>query len=307
MSTNDGMFANPEFEQQAATTAKKTTTKKVETPQPQQQVAEQPKKSSAPAIPAKLQGIAPYLTKPKQAFIAAGGTEQQFAREINFAMQVLMNNDFTLSCAQNYPDHFVESIKNVGLTGLTLNPELRLGYLIPYKGKIKFQSSYMGKIDILLRTGVVKDIYAELVYEKDIFVYRKGVNATLEHTPNPFSKDRGELLGGYYYAILTNGQIKYDVMTKERIDEIKGRSEAVKSGKASPWDTDFVEMAKKSIINWAFKSLPKTGISDEMIKVLEADGELDREMMEDWRKQQETIKVDPIKSDTQFTEYEEVK
>lgn len=299
MATNDGMFANTEFEQP--------------TPAP----AEQPKKTKAtkevqqsapaPAIPAKLQGIAPYLTKPKQAFIAAGGTEQQFAREINFAMQVLMNNDFTLSCAQNYPDHFVEAIKNVSLTGLTLNPELRLGYLIPYKGKIKFQSSYMGKIDILIRTGVVKDIYAELVYEKDIFTYRKGVNATLEHTPNPFAKDKGELLGGYYFAVLANGQIKYDVIPKERIDEIKSRSETVKSGKSSPWDTDFVEMAKKSIINWAFKSLPKTGISDDMIKVLEVDGEVDREMMEDWIKAQGEIKVDPIKSDTSFTDYEEVK
>lgn len=309
MATNDGMFANTEFEQPTPAPAeqpKKTkATKEVQQSAPAPAVEQ--KKSSAPAIPAKLQGIAPYLTKPKQAFIAAGGTEQQFAREINFAMQVLMNNDFTLSCAQNYPDHFVEAIKNVSLTGLTLNPELRLGYLIPYKGKIRFQSSYMGKIDILIRTGVVKDIYAELVYEKDIFIYRKGVNATLEHTPNPFAKDKGELLGGYYFAVLANGQIKYDVMPKERIDEIKSRSEPVKSGKSSPWDTDFVEMAKKSIINWAFKSLPKTGISDDMIKALEADGEVDREMMEDWRKTQENIKADPIKSDTSFTDYEEVK
>jgi recombination protein RecT len=221
-------------------------------------------------------------------------------------MQALMNNDFTLSCAQNYPDHFVEAIKNVGLTGLSLNPELRLGYLVPFKGKIKFMSSYMGKIDILIRTGVVKSIQAELVYEKDQFVYRKGVNATLEHTPDVFAKDRGELKGGYYIAVLANGQIQYDVMPVDRIEEIKNRSESVKNGKGSPWSTDYTEMAKKTIINWAFKSLPKTGISEDMIRAIEADNEIEREDFEDWKKAQEIKQADSFKDDGKFTEFEEV-
>lgn len=295
--TDNGMFAQ-QTEQPSPNPASATT---------QATTAVAPaKKPSTPAIPAALQDLAPYLTRPKQAFCAAGGTEQQFAREVNFAMQAMMNNSYLVTCAKSDPDHLVEAIKNVGLTGLSLNPELRLGYLVPFKGKIKFMSSYMGKVDILIRTGVVKSIQAELVYEKDQFVYRKGVNATLEHTPDIFSKDRGELKGGYYIAVLANGQVQYDVMPESRIQEIKGRSEAVKSGKTSPWDTDFEEMAKKTIINWAFKSLPKTGISDDMLKTLEAEADYEREDFQEWKKSQEQTYADAFKDDKKFTDFEEV-
>jgi recombination protein RecT len=253
-----------------------------------------------------LRDLAPFLTKPKQAFCAAGGTEQKFAQEVNFAMQAMLNNPYLVTCAKSDPDHLVEAIKNVGLTGLSLNPELRLGYLVPYKGKIKFQSSYMGKIEILIRSGIVKDIYAELVYEKDQFVYRKGNNGTLEHTPNVFTKDRGAVVGGYYYAVLATGQVKYDVMPVDRIEEIKNRSESVKSGKASPWSTDENEMMRKTIINWAFKFLPKSGISESMLKVLETEAEFEREEFEDWKKAQEIKQADSFKDDGKFTEFEEV-
>lgn len=273
--------------------------------QPATSAPTEPKKPSAPAIPVALQGLAPYLTKPKQAFIAAGGTEQQFAREVNFAMQAMLSNSYLVQCAKTDPEYLVEAIKNVGLTGLSLNPELKLGYLVPFKGKIKFMASYMGKVDILIRTGVVKSIYAELVYEKDQFVYRKGMNATLEHTPNVFAKDRGAVVGGYYYAVLTNGQVMYDVMPMERIEEIKKRSESAKSG-SSPWLTDPKEMMRKTIINWAFKFLPKTGISDDMLKTIEAEADFEKADFEDWRKSQE-IQKDPFKDDGKFTDFEEVK
>lgn len=240
------------------------------------------------SLPKKLQdaGFAQVLIFPKKAFIAAGGTEQQFNREVNFAVQLLMDSDYLFKCAQQYPEHFVEAMKNVALTGLTLNPELRLGYLVPYKGKVKFQSSYMGKVDILTRSGVVRMIEANLVYDKDNFKVVKGLNPELIHEPDYFNTTRGAIKGGYWLAVLPNGQKRFDVMSLSRIDEIKARSEAVKSCKGSPWDTDFEEMAKKTIINWAFKSLPKSGLSEDMVKVLEIEGQYEREEFDDWKKNQ---------------------
>ena len=88
------------------------------TPQP-------PVPSAPPAFPVQLKGLESCFISPKKAFIAAGGTEQQFAREVNFAMQAMLNNPYLIDCARQYPDHLVEAIKNVSLTGLTLNPELR--------------------------------------------------------------------------------------------------------------------------------------------------------------------------------------
>lgn len=257
--------------------------------------------TAPPAFPQQLSGLEKCFISPKKAFLAAGGTEQQFAREVNFAMQAMLNNTYLIDCAKAYPDHLIEAIKNVSLTGLSLNPELKLGYLVPYKGKVKFQASYMGKVDILIRTGVVKDIYADLVYTNDKFSMTKGTGGKLTHEPDVFG-ERGDLMGGYYYAILTSGAEKYDAMPKSRIEEIKSRSEAVKKGKQSPWDTDFEEMARKTVVNWAFKFLPKTGISDSMIKVLEVESQLDDEMFEDWRKSQSQKPDDFEEEDTPYAE-----
>lgn len=253
-----------------------------------------------PSLPQKLidAGFTAILTSPKRAFIAAGGTEQQFAKEVNFAAQLLSSNDYLFSCAKSYPENLIEAIKNIALTGLTLNPELRLGYLVPRKGKICFQSSYMGKVDILLRGGVVKWIEASLVFSGDYFEVVKGTEDTIIHKPDYFATDRGKMLGGYWIAILPNGQKCFDVMPESRILDIKSRSEAVKSGKGSPWDTDGEEMMKKTIINWAFKSLPKSGLSPDMIKVLEIEGQFEREDFEEWKKSSENQKdkfdEDPI-------------
>ena len=258
--------------------------------------------SAPPAFPQQLSGLEKCFISPKKAFLASGGTEQQFAREVNFAMQAMLNNSYLIDCAKAYPDHLIEAIKNVSLTGLSLNPELKLGYLVPYKGKVKFQASYMGKVDILIRTGVVKDIYADLVYTNDKFIMTKGTGGKLIHEPDVFAENRGELMGGYYYAVLTSGAEKYDAMPKSRIEEIKSRSEAVKKGKQSPWDTDFDEMARKTVVNWAFKFLPKTGISDSMLKVLETESQLDDEMFDDWRKSQGHKKDDFDEEETPYAE-----
>lgn len=274
------------FEMQEQTDAAKQTQKETA-------IVQSPQK---PAFPYQLQGLETCFSSPRKAFIAAGGTEQQFAREVNFAMQAMLNNEYLITCARQYPEHLVEAIKNVSLTGLSLNPVLRLGYLVPYKGKVQFQPSYMGKIDILYRTGVVKRIEANLVYKNDKFTYTKGIEPTLIHEPNVFG-ERGELLGGYFVAVLTTGEKIFDVMPKKRIDEIKSRSEAVKKGKQSPWDTDFEEMAKKSIINWATKFLPKTGISEDMVRVLEAEQKAENVLYEDWNKKIQEPKDDGFDED----------
>jgi recombination protein RecT len=286
---------------------KEPVVKKEDTTAPKVQV---PVPIAAPALPRKLidAGLGTVLVSPKKAFLAAGGTEQQFAKEINFAVQHLMAKDYLISCARNYPEYLVEAVKNIALTGLTLNPELKLGYLVPRKGKIYFTSSYMGKREIVNRTGHVKDSYATLVYEKDVFEVHKGTNPSIKHIPQSWG-DRGELMGGYWVCKLSNGAISFDTMTKERIEEIKARSEAVKAGKGCPWDSDYTEMALKTVYNWAFKFMPKTGLSDDQIKALEIEAKYDNEVFEDWTKKQEhkSDLLDDGPADDHIQEAEEVK
>jgi len=232
---------------------------------------------------------------PKDQFLLCGGTEEDFLREAGFAMQLMTNNPYL---AKMDKLSIVQAIVTVAQTKLTLNPELKLCYLIPRKGKLYCQSSYMGKREILLRAGIVKDVWAKLVYKNDIFEVKEGSNRNIKHEPDYFS-DRGELVGGYWCAALMNGERPFGVMTKKEIDGIKQRSEAVKSGKTSAWDTDYDEMSLKTIINRAFKSLPKTGISDSVLKALKADSVLDNQITEDIDEQVKAANKDFFDGDRQ--------
>ena len=235
------------------------------------------------------------LTQPKKQFIASGGTDEQFVKEAGFALQMIRNNDFL---AKMDRQSIIDSIVNVALTGLTLNPELKLGYLIPRKGKCYFQSSYMGKREILFRAGMVKNIWVNLVHEKDGFEFLEGSERKITHNTDFFGKDRGEVIGGYWVGILQTGEKMMGTMSRQRIEQIKARSEAVKAGKGSPWDTDPEEMMKKTIINAAFKELPKTGISDNVLKAMEADSQVDQLDMKDWLKAQEQGQEHDLDNDT---------
>jgi len=246
------------------------------------------KQLSEQSIPAIIQ------VSSKKGFLAAGGTDQQFNREAGFAMQTIQANPYL---AQMDKQSILNAVVNVALTGLTLNPELKLGYLIPRKGKLYFLASYMGKKEIILRSGMVKDVWVNMVYQADYFEVIEGGDRKLIHRPDYFNEDRGVIIGGYWQAVLHNGEKPFGVMPRSRIEDIKKRSEAVKSGKGSPWDTDEEEMMKKTILNWGFKSLPKTGISDDVLKAMETESVYEREDLEEWKKKQEYDKAHPFDDD----------
>jgi recombination protein RecT len=241
------------------------------------------------------------LTIPKKQFLASGGDEEQFNREAGFALQLFDQNPFLGKMDRL---SIVYSIVNVALTGLTLNPELKLGYLVPRKGKLYFQSSYMGKREILFQAGIVKDIWVSLVHENDPFEYFDGDVREIKHTPDPFLsvQERGEIIGGYWVAILQNNTRMMGTMSRERIEQIKARSEAVKAKKGSPWDTDPLEMMKKTIINAAFKDLPKLGISEHVLKAMKADSQVDDEDLKDFIEQQEAGQEHDLDNDSPATD-----
>jgi recombination protein RecT len=61
-------------------------------------------------------------------------------------------------------------------------------------------------------------------------------------------------------------------MSRDEIDGIMNRSQSVKSGKSSPWKTDYNEMAKKTVVKRAYKYWPKTERLDKAIHHLNTDG-----------------------------------
>jgi recombination protein RecT len=120
-------------------------------------------------------------------------------------------------------------------------------------------------VELAMRSGALSTIYAEPVYESDKWEYQRGTDPKLIHVPAVFSSDRGKLLGVYAFAKFKDGADASTVMSKADIDGIKNRSRASGSG---PWVTDYVEMAKKTVLRRLCKTLP---LSPEFRETMQRD------------------------------------
>lgn len=134
-------------------------------------------------------------------------------------------------------------------------------YLIPYKTECQLIPGYQGLLELVRRSGKVKRIEAQVVYERDYFVYRTGLNVTLEHEPL-FDGDRGEPRLAYAVAEFVDGGHHVEIMTRAEIEAIRDRGSnsqnAKRWGKKTPWDTDTDQMWKKTALRRLCKYLPKS-------------------------------------------------
>lgn len=141
---------------------------------------------------------------------------------------------------------------NAAQLGLEPNTPLGQAYLIPYGNQCQFQIGYKGLLDLAYRSGEVKMIDAQTVYENDEFEYELGLDPKLKHVPA--MKDRGNPI--YFYAVvkLVNGGYNFQVMS---IDDVKAHGKKYsKTFNNGPWQTNFEEMAKKTVLKKALKYAP---------------------------------------------------
>lgn len=193
-----------------------------------------------------------------------------FEREAEFAIQTITGNDFAMKIAMSNKQSVFNAVTNIAAIGISLNPAKRQAYLVPRDGKICLDISYMGLMDLAMATGSIKWAKAEIVYQQDSFALN-GFDKPPTHTYSPFARDRGEVAGVYVVVKTADGDYLTDCMSRDEIDAIMNRSQSVKSGKSSPWKTDYNEMAKKTVVKRAYKYWPKTDRLDQAIHHLNTD------------------------------------
>lgn len=195
-------------------------------------------------------------------------TPERFTR---IALSAVSNTPKLGNCT---PQSFLGAMMNAAQLGLEPNTPLGQAYLIPFENRKKgitecqFQIGYKGLIDLAYRSGEVKMIDAQTVYENDEFEYELGMDPVLKH--KPARTNRGNPI--YFYATfkLTNGGQGFQVMSIEDVQEhAKKYSKTYNNG---PWQTNFEEMAKKTVLKKLLKYAPlktefvKQVTSDETIK-----------------------------------------
>lgn len=210
-----------------------------------------------------------YVDKvaPKFNEIAANGKHVTWAEESNFAIQALQKNAKLASCI---PITVQNAIVNVASVGLTLNPALGYAYLVPeavkqldgqWRDECMLRVSFKGLLKIATDSGSILLCKAEIVKEKDEFVYT-GAFSLPEHRMNPFS-DRGKTVGVYCAAKTHQGDWIIDVMGMDDINKIKEKAKT-----KTVWGEWEDEMIKKAIIKRASKQWPKTDRDDRLDKAI---------------------------------------
>ena len=77
-----------------------------------------------------------------------------------------------------------QSILNLAITGVTLNPIFHESYLIERDGKLFLDFTYRGLIKISTSEGAVTSMSAGVVYTWDKIKYKEGTKSFLDVTPN---------------------------------------------------------------------------------------------------------------------------
>ncbi len=193
-------------------------------------------------------------------------------KELGFAAQIISKNPSLLKCSAQ---SVIDSVVNATRAKITLNPALRLAYLVPRKGVATLDISYMGLITILKKSGGCKYIEAFIVFSDEFFEYNPSAG-TLEHTPY-FAQTEAEqkarkMISCYSRAVLLTNEVVYCVMPMWEIEKVKKFSEGSES-KWSAWQNWEEEMIKKTVIKRHFKTLVSNSEISEVVEALRIEEE----------------------------------
>ncbi|WP_406549349.1 recombinase RecT [Cronobacter malonaticus] len=202
-----------------------------------------------------------------------------FKRESEFAMQIFANNDYLAKTAINNTTSTRSAIMNVAAIGITLNPAQKLAYLVPRKGAICLDISYMGLMHIAQQSGAIKWCQSAIVRKNDQF-RREGLDKPPVHIYSEFDtkEQRGEVVGAYVVVKTDDGDYLTHTMRIEDIYSIRDRSEAWKkyktdNSKKCPWITDEEQMMLKTVVKQAAKYWPRRERLDAAIDYVNTEGE----------------------------------
>lgn len=200
----------------------------------------------------------------------AEGNLLNYQKEAMFAMQSVIKSSYLMEAANQNPQSLLNAVINVASIGLSLNPAEKLAYLVPRDKNACLDISYIGLIKLATDTGGIVWAKAELVYETDQFEMT-GINSLPFHKYNPFSANRGNIIGGYSVAKLAGGSdYIVDVQTEAYFAKVCGVAKTKNIWTAWP-----EAMRLKTLIKVGSKFWPKSKKLDTAIHYLNESEGLD--------------------------------
>jgi recombination protein RecT len=186
-------------------------------------------------------------------------------RLLKVALSATSRNPALLACT---PQSILLAVMQASELGLEIGGLLGDAYFVPFKEQAQLIVGYRGMIKLARQSGEIKVLEAHVVREGDTFELEYGLEPRLVHKP-AMSGELGKVIAVYAIARFKDGGYQVDVMTLAEIEAIRLRSKAVNDG---PWNTDYAEMARKTVVRRLCKYLP---LSPELAKALEHEAAID--------------------------------
>jgi recombination protein RecT len=172
-------------------------------------------------------------------------------RLLRVALLAANNNPALFRCTQ---ESLLMAIIQAAALGLEAGSALGEAYLVPYGDKCTLIVGYRGLIALARRSESIVSVEARPVFQGEHFRVQYGTDPKIDHQPVfDIDRTRDTLTAVYAVWTLTDGGQQFDVMSAAEVEAIRNRSRAKDNG---PWKTDYVEMAKKTVIRRSAKLVP---------------------------------------------------
>jgi recombination protein RecT len=146
-----------------------------------------------------------------------------------------------------------------------LSPNKKQCYFIVYGNKIQMFRSYFGTIAILKRTTGIKDVYAQVIREKDIFEFSTihGVKYVVKHVQTLESLD-SPIIGAYATFIREDNSKESEIMTIAQIKKSWSKSKTVGFNNSTHKEFE-EEMCKRTVLNRGAKLYLNTSDDSDLL------------------------------------------
>lgn len=204
----------------------------------------------------KQDPVGQLIAKLKPQMAVALPAAMNAERVARIALTELRTNPKLAQAATNNPASFMGAMLKASALGMEVGNGLGHAYLLPYGSETQLIVGYRGMIELARRSSQIESLYAVEVYNGEKFTVSMGLTQDIIHERD-FSgmvDMRPEnVIAVYAVAKLKGGMVQFDVMTRVQVEAIRSRSKSKNNG---PWVTDWVEMAKKTVLRRLFKMLP---------------------------------------------------
>jgi len=186
--------------------------------------------------------------------------------------------------AECTPESVVRSVLQICEWGLDPSPQRGQAYIVPrsvrtrsgeWQKRAAAQLGYKGALTLAYRSPRLLSVDAVVVRATDDFVVTRGTSPNIHHAYRP-NDDRGAVVLLYFAARLTpaEGNVWHvDDMTVDAVNAVRDRSDGWKAFqahriKSNPWDSDWDEMAKKTMLIRGLKQCP---VGEDTLRAIETD------------------------------------